>query len=397
MLRLNKGEEINHFMRYATKEIIINPLEPVKQAGHIQQVNPVSQVHDDLKARIIALEDEHSIFIHFSSDLLGLSHHYTEEINQFAKAYFPKETHIVLSTTHTHYAGDTTNDSYHKQLILAFQKAIQSLQWKEGVLSYSYQYEPFEKVGKSRISHHEAFVLLGLLTIYDHDQQVITLIHHNCHPTILSATQTDYFSAEYVGCAIHQLQQDHFGFISYLQGACGDISTRFTRPSQDEEAVKYLAGQLVAKIRQMKKSSVTKIPMNTLQFESKLIPIEYDDTPIDLSYMPNDLSNRELETIEYGKIMRQRLFHDESRRQTIMEISKVSLGKINLIFAPNELFSDYLRRIDYAKSILVCYSNGYSPYIPPIDHIIYTYETFTDILATSTKQKMLDCLIEFSK
>ena len=38
-------------MRYAFKQFVINPIEPVKQAGHIQQVDPVSEVHDDLHAR----------------------------------------------------------------------------------------------------------------------------------------------------------------------------------------------------------------------------------------------------------------------------------------------------------------------------------------------------------
>ena len=39
-------------MYYAYKNININPLKPVKQYGHIQQVKPVYKCHDDLHARI---------------------------------------------------------------------------------------------------------------------------------------------------------------------------------------------------------------------------------------------------------------------------------------------------------------------------------------------------------
>ena len=59
-------------MRYAFKQFVINPIEPVKQAGHIQQVDPVSEVHDDLHARVLMLDANDRIFIHVSCDLLGI-------------------------------------------------------------------------------------------------------------------------------------------------------------------------------------------------------------------------------------------------------------------------------------------------------------------------------------
>ena len=59
-------------MKIATSTICINPTFPIKQAGFIQQVNPIYNFHDDLHARILAFEDDQQIIYHVSLDLLEL-------------------------------------------------------------------------------------------------------------------------------------------------------------------------------------------------------------------------------------------------------------------------------------------------------------------------------------
>ena len=60
-------------MKIGYQEICINPLKPVKQAGFIQQVEPVSEVHDDLHARILGLKDSKKEIYLCSLDNLGVS------------------------------------------------------------------------------------------------------------------------------------------------------------------------------------------------------------------------------------------------------------------------------------------------------------------------------------
>ncbi len=384
-------------MKYALKEIIINPVSPVKQSGHIQQVNPISKVHDDLIARIFALEDDKEIIIHFSCDLLSLNFDYTEEMNEYLKNHFTKKASIVLSTTHTHYAGDTENDIYKEQLIRQFKNAINELEFVEGDLSYTYQYESFEGVGTSRISNHKALVLLSLIRIYNQNNEIFDIINYNCHPTILSAVETDFFSSEYVGNSISKLNAQTNVFHTFMQGAAGDVSTRFTRTGQHYEDVENASVIFVNKINEMKKKELVKLPLNNIHYTCKDIPISFDFTDVDTSLMPNNLSARELETIGYGKIMRQRLMNAPEKLQKSMRISQIKLNNFNMIFAPNELFSYFLQQVDHEKAILTCYSNGYSPYISPLNQTIYTYETFTDVLSKDTKQKLVDTLIEYSK
>ncbi|MDO4377839.1 MAG: hypothetical protein Q4C64_01640 [Erysipelotrichia bacterium] len=383
-------------MRYATEKIIINPQHPVKQAGHLQQVNPVSKVNDDLSAHIFALETENNIFINISCDVLGFTYDYTEEIKKQVKNAFDKDIYLVLSATHTHYSGDTTDKTYHQQLIGQIVQAIKQLHFNDGNLSYTYRSVPYEEVGTSRISNHKALVILNLLEIFDNDQEIINIINYNCHPTILSADNTDFFSAEYVGYCLNLLNEENKCFNTFWQGAAGDVSCRFTRKGQTYDDVKELGTKLFNKIEQLKNQPATHYPLNSFTLTEKVIPVNIDLNEIDLSALPKNLSPREMETIGFGKIMRQKIQNHQRVLQKEMILTKLDLKHVKIIFAPNELFSYYLSLVNDHNTILVCYSNGYSPYVTPINEMLLTYETFLDVLDHQTKQELVDTLKNFA-
>lgn len=384
-------------MRYATNKIIINPQVPVKQYGHIQQVNPVSKVNDDLYARIFAIETDDIIFINVSCDVLGLSYDYTKTIRDNVRKYFNKEIYLILSATHTHYSGDTQNETFKKQLIKQISEAIKELNFNEAELTYTYKKIPYQEVGTSRISNHNALVILNLIQLYADDKEIIDIINYNCHPTILSADNTDFFSADYVGYCLSLLNNDNNIFNTFWQGAAGDVSCRFTRKDQTYNSVKELGKKLYDKIIELKKIPANHYPLNNILITEKAIPTTVDFTEIDLSSLPTNISEREKETIEVGKIIRKKLQNAERIIQKEMTLTKLDLGFIKIIFAPNELFSYYLSIVNDNNTVLVCYSNGYSPYVTPINETILTYETFWDILDKNTKQKLIDTLKEFSK
>ena len=68
--------------------------------------------------------------------------------------------------------------------------------------------------------------------------------------------------------------------------------------------------------------------------------------------------------------------------------ASLEIGEFRIIFCPNEIFSDYLNCLNLENSMLVSYSNGYGPYILPVDFPYLTYETFTDTLTRETKEKI---------
>jgi hypothetical protein len=48
--------------------------------------------------------------------------------------------------------------------------------------------------------------------------------------------------------------------------------------------------------------------------------------------------------------------------------------------------------LDLSKTMLVSYSNGYGPYVLPIDFPYLTYEMFTDTLTVQTKEKLMEII-----
>lgn len=385
-------------MRYAFKEIVINPRQPVRQAGFIQQVSPVEKVHDDLKARILVLDDNNSIFVHISCDSLGINISFQRELTALVRHCFDKPFKLILSATHTHFAGDSADRTYYHQMLDQISEAIQTLSYHEaGEITVSYDHINADGlVGTSRISHHQANVVLGLIQIFADNEKIGDIIYHNCHPTIMSGADTHFFSAEYPGYVIRKCQENHPDlFFTYMQGASGDISSRFVRDDQTYDSVIRLASKLQARIQDIENRDPVRYPL-VLNFDEIVISCEHEFTEINFDEIPACATERELETIGYGQLMRQKLKENPEKLQKESVISKVSLGALTFVFAPNELFSGYIDYVDLNRAVLVCYSNGYSPYVTPIDKKLLTYETFTDTLTKETKQKIADAIYQLS-
>ncbi|MEG0240120.1 hypothetical protein [Anaerorhabdus sp.] len=384
-------------MKFAKSITNINAPFPIKQSGFIQQVNPIEQVHDDLHARILAFDDDKMILYLVSCDNLGFRINVQDEIEHQLSLRSTKPCHVVISSTHTHFGADPHDERYQHFFIDKIVQACLSLEYEESNLLMCYQHEKFDQVGRSRISNHIANVVLQTLSIYNGEERVITLITHNCHPTILNG-DTPYFSAEYPGYALKKLSEEHKDtFFTFYQGASGDISSRFTRISQDYAGVEYLGSFLVDEVNELLTKEKSFIPLNTIDFVSKQLPLEHDFTPIDLSLMPADLTEREIETINVGIKVRESLLQDTSQLPESVNISRVKLGDIKIIYSPNELFSYYTKAINEEDSMLVCYSNGYSPYVTGINENFVTYEKFTDTLTTPTKHALFDLIKELSE
>ncbi len=387
-------------MKIGYKEICINPVKPVKQAGFIEQVNDVFTFHDDLYARILGLADHKREIYLCSLDNLGVSEglQLQQELVEKYRKYTGKEAVIQISCTHDHFAGYAGDKNYYKQLSTQLWNAIKNFEFKQTRLFISHKHEFFDEVGKSRISHHEAKnIFLDLFEIFDKEKRLGTIIVYNCHPTILSGN-TPYFSSEYPGYIIKRLKEIYPGeFFTFFQGAAGDISTRFTRTSQDYSAVEFLGNKLVHEINKLSGQKTSKTEIENMTYEKHIFGMEFETKPIKLSNIPDDLTEREKETIKVGQEIRKKYLASKKKLDTEITISKLTLGGYNLIFSPKETFSSYIDAINTKKSVLICYTNGYSPYIVDIGFKGITYELFTDITTEETKIRMYKLLEDLGK
>lgn len=385
-------------MKIAYSNICINPSFPIKQSGFIQQINPVYRFKDDLHARLVAFDDDEKIIIHISIDLIYATIELQEGLERLVQEKSSKPVRVIISATHTHFSGDIHDIRFQGELIEKLMYAIENLEYIESQdFSISYQCVPFEGVGTSRISNHKANVLLQLYTIYKNSKAMLGLIVYNCHPTIHNG-DTPYFTAEYPGYVLQEMKHLHPDMeFTFLQGAAGDVSTRFTRITQDYKGMITLAMRLVNKLEELMCENPEQKPLDHVETAFEVFPIEHEFNPIDLSKVSNDLSDREKETIEIGMKVREDLSHHLYTLVKQAMISKLDLGPYTFVFCPNEAFSSYIDCVDTNSCALVAYSNGYAPYITGLQDDFITYEKFTDTYTENTKRTYMALLQKYGK
>lgn len=385
-------------MQISFKKINIESPTPTTQCGHIQQTYLLNEYHDHLFCRALGIKDDKNWVIHLSFDLLCFRVDMRNEIQDYIRNFYNNQNiHLITSSTHTHYANDPGDPTYKKWLLDTLKKEITSMEYKE-YKSVETSYERFhtKTLGKSRISGYETNnEFLCLIKFFENNNNFLNIIINNCHPTILKA-ETKYFSSEYPGYILKKLEEKYPSTnFTFIQGASGDISTRFTRDGQDYDALTRLSDKFLNEVKDLIEKDTKRIPLN-IAYNEKIVPYEHDFSPLDLSNIRQDLTEREKETIQSGLKLREK-YLDPNHPDKIFEkvskeaiISSLDLGSIKIIFFPNEIFSEYLNEIDLNEKILVSYSNGYGPYVLPINFKYFTYEMIMDTLTPKTKKELIE-------
>jgi len=382
-------------MKYSFKKINIEAPFPTKQCGHLAQTFLVNDFKDHLFGRVFAFKDETSWVFHISLDLLAFPFEYRNDLQKRLQEKLGREIVVITSTTHTHYSHDVTSQKYLDYLLETLTNEIVTMNYQEmGEVFTSYQIVPFHEVGKSRITGYESNnEYLVLIRFFQKEECFLNWIIYNCHPTTLPAN-SNFFSSEYPGYLLNECEKLYQQDFTFSLGASGDISTRFTRKSQDYNAMVELANKLKLKVEQLLQQESTKQSLK-LEYHQQEMKYEYDFSEIVLPNTNTERTNRELETIEIGKQVRQELAQKHSFLSfplTNQIFAWWNLGSVKLIFFPNEIFSTYLNEIDLTNTYLCSYSNGYGPYILPINFPYITYEMFVDTTTKKTKEMIVKLL-----
>lgn len=383
-------------MEFASMKVIINPLLPVKQCGFITQIEPILSVHDDLYLRLALIKNNENILIYASLDNIGISEAQALEFKALVRKKYGENAALLVSCTHTHFGGDPKDENYAIQLGEAFKLALETAHPKDvGEISFGYRCRDYAEVGKSRISGHKANVRLETFSLYAENRRIATFVIHNVHPTIMPAS-TPYFSAEYPGALLKMCSIGCPGeFISFMQGADGDISTRFTRLEQTYEEVRRLATMLHEKIEEMMNEEVILKPLDFIVDETT-IPLVHQFMDPQKHVQGENLSEREQETIEYGRIVLEKMKTNAHLLPATLTITRVRFPGYTQLFVQNELFSEYLETLPKGKASLICYTTGYRPYVAGLRPVRLTYELFSDTLNLASKESLYKTLCDLS-
>lgn len=384
-------------MQYSFKKVNIEAPFPTTQCGHSSQVDLIYEFKDHLFARIISFKDDNNWIFHISLDMLCFTLESRNTIQAKLREYFNNEKIVVItSATHTHYANSARNPEYVTYVNDLLFENMKTMEYEEkGLITSSFQKVHHTTTGKSRISGYETNLeYLCLLRFYSENDNFLTVVINNCHPTTLQAN-VPYFSSEYPGYVLNKLEKTYPNTsFSFIMGASGDISSRFVRSGQDYEAMSLIGDNLYKLVLDELNKQVEKKQL-TLSYKEVDLPYCHEFAPIDISNISEGLSERELETIKIGQTMRENMKTKPSlifgKLPDSIKVGAWSLGSIKIVFYPNEIFSEYMNYLD-DDSYLVSYSNGYGPYILPVDFKHVTYEMFIDTLTKDTKLRLIELL-----
>ena len=389
-------------MKIGYNQVCINPTFDCLPVGFATQNTPLKNVRGDLYARCVRMKQDDKEVILLTFDLLAISEDIQQRIERNLRKAVGDQITFIFSCSHTHYAPSgcnalgfiKENTSYLESLDIKLLNLVRNCRMSEETdLTVSYLQENFTGVGRCRLSSgSDEFVISGVLSFFKNDLRIGNFLIYNCHPTI-SAENADYLSSDYPGVALDILKSRYpKEFFIFLQGPCGDVSTRFTRKAKNYDEVIRLANEIVVSWERLLHYTPHPHPL-TLDVITQRMPISKTLKHIDLDQLDTaHLSEKELREIQTAVKMLERYRSVLPSLPDDVQFTRLSIGPFRLVFNPFELFSGYLQGLDLNHNIVICYSQGYLGYLSTPGTKEISYETMIELLNENDKQEVCHLL-----
>ncbi|HEY4021840.1 MAG TPA: hypothetical protein VGM75_24360 [Pseudonocardiaceae bacterium] len=257
---------------YAATTVDVTPRVPVALGGYLARGNaPATGIHDRLTASLLLLSDEpgQRAVCWVSVDALSLDADTCARIRgEVAEGAEISADAVLVCCTHTHSAAapwsrlsywpdQVTDDTQIDRLVKDISKAATRLPKTRYPVTAGWAIAPDGGVGTNRYDPkgpHDRSA--GVLTLRQADDTIVAILFdYACHPTVLGHANLEY-SADFpaatrsVAAAALLAAQgvETPPVLAFLQGAAGDVSTRFTRRAQDFAEMRRQGGILAGAV-----------------------------------------------------------------------------------------------------------------------------------------------------
>jgi neutral ceramidase len=381
-------------------QIDITPPIGTPLEGYAARIQPSIGIHDPLFAGLILLKlgDEQVLLI--SLDQIAISAPVTEKIQAaVAETLQLKPEQILVACTHTHSgpSGYITRFPMLSDSTDPFLVDLLTRKLAGAANQLSSQLEPvILELGQDQVfglghnrndineetQDHELLVLV-MKSIEGQPQAV--WVNYGCHPTILGYDNR-LISADFPGAARRALMCQYPDLVwLFMNGASGDISTRFTRRGQDFSEVErsglLLAGSVLKAIQTAQSLAVDKL-------EGKMANIQLPLREFgSVEAARAEATNLELEwkamlaSGEPAGELRKAMTRAEGAQAQVMmaelyagkqyldsTIQAIRIGGLTLVGLPGEIFTETvlaLKAMGTNRTVAVVgYANDYCGYFP---------------------------------
>jgi neutral ceramidase len=401
----------------ATAELAVKP--GTAMAGYLAREGPAESTHDPLTVSAFVVMSDGALFVLLAVDLLGVDRDLVEEIAREA-GVAPDSIALAASHTHSGPAGIISQphqgDGHQIDPVL---RARFVATCGQTVRSAMARMEPAdvsigsdEAIGIAANRNDRFGPFDPTVTVIQAKRltgsSIATIVHFACHPTILPAASR-VISAEFPGILRRQLGASVPGVIFFINGAAGDVSTRFTRANQDFQEVERVGSVLA--------SAAMRALGNTRAIEGELargsvhinLPVRSAgdvEQASELAIIAEQrmatglLSTAELrieQTRIQGALLLERLMESNlAQVSRSIQAPWWRLGDLRLLGIPGELFASLGAAIieSLPDAIVLGYTNGYIGYLP--DRAAYDaglYEALASPYAAGAGEQLVETLI----
>jgi neutral ceramidase len=232
-------------MQVGGAQVCITPPHPISMGGYAAREGSSIGTHDELYVRCLYLEDEGGRSALLTYDLICVPESFVERVKQQLDAQFGiAANRIVLHATHTHSGPDvglrsgTKSDprmELYTEMLVAWSASacLIAIRNAEHVSVTTNTTVVSDVGGVRRTGANSPLPLRVVGFIGSNDKPKVVLVTFPCHPTVMGADNR-FVSADYPGACIACMKSllGPGTVVLFLNGASGDISTRFTRRSQ---------------------------------------------------------------------------------------------------------------------------------------------------------------------
>lgn len=261
---------------------------------------------------------------------------------------------------------------------------------------------------------------LEVLVFAREDGKKVVFYNYACHPTVMGP-QNLLVSADYPGKAAAMLEgEDGIACALFLNGACGDVSTRFTRRESSFAEADRIGGLLGAEVLRLaappvpapsvadssaaEENPAVRAASRTFGIRIRpLPPLPQAKAEAETAFRAVQAAKakglaggelRRVESVYEGALCNLGVIEVVAgQTEFSLEVRACRIGDALLAYVPGELFTSLSLRLkrEFPGLLVVCYGNGYRGYIP--DEAAYGaggYETLSTLFAPGEGERLVE-------
>ena len=396
-------------------------------AGYAARTGSAVGTLDELVIATLVLEDRSERLVILSADVAAVDARLRAEIASFVGL---KHSELAICASHTHSGpagvvarlhpadSDRLNPGLRSRFVSTAARVIEAARGDMRPVDLVFGSSETQGVAANRNSASGLYdPRLSVLATRQGDGALqAVLVHFACHPTILGADNLS-ISADFPGALRRNLsaslaQSSGSPVVLFVNGAAGDVSTRFTRRAQDVEEVERLGGSLATSaIEALANARMIEGP---LRHAGATIPLRVSASANDDHRDP--VSHRPAGGFMHGSSADARI--EETRQQgaamsaalaalpigavpATLQLDAWGLGNLAMVSIPGELVSPFARQIRLATptpTLILGYTNGYVGYLADRPaHRERTYEALASSFGPESGERVVEASIALGR